>query len=364
MKKYRNSLLLVPILASLSCGNIYSRPNNNGFVAGVCALGAAALGAVGIAAAMDWFCETDEQLIYRTENGYQRLYAQYNQTMNYFAQRAGVGSYMPNKPIQYIAEDVLYEFATSVWNSSTYQSTYRADVWSARNTLQSYTRDLNKRITNLANKYNSYEDQRRLSIMRNLASKIELLLADIILFADCLECHKTYFTLYDSVGHIRNRYLQQITILESGRYSVATEIKNYVLASNNSQYAFMHFVQHIESDICTLQSDIYALKYNYDAMQQYTYYVINQLTGIKNIVALDPRYQEELYQWEQARLERARIEAIEAQARLERDRNNILRQQNRILEERNRLERQKIHAQQIFIEVPVVETSVSINCHL
>ena len=63
-------------------------------------------------------------------------------------------------------------------------------------------------------------------------------------------------------------------------------------------------------------------------------------------------------------MERARIEAIEAQARLERDRNNILRQQNKILEERNRLERQKMQVQPIFVEVPVVETSVSINCRL
>lgn len=364
MKKHNKSLLLLPLLVSLSYGNIHARGNHDGFIAGACAVGAALIGAAGIAAFADWCCsETDDQLINRTDREYHSIYSQYKQTMDYFGPRAGVGIHVPHRPIHYISEEVVYEFGTFVWNSGVSQASYRSGVWSAKNTLQSCARDLNKRINTMVGKHLSYEDQKRLSAMRIIVSKIETLLTDIALFADCLECHKTYFTLYDSVGHIRNRYLQHITILESGRYSVAAEIKNYVLSYDSSQYAFMNFVKNIESDIATLQSDVRLLKYNYDAAQNYTYYIINQLVGVKNIVALDPRYQEELYRWEQARLERARIEALEAQARLEHDRIRIERERNRLIEKQIELERQKMYAQGHLVDncrarscrMPVVE---------
>lgn len=359
------ALLVLPLMASLCVGNTHargSRGNHDGFIAGACAIGAGLLAAAGAVALADWCCsETDDQLIARVSREYNAISGQYQQTMDYFGPQAGVGIHTPQRPIQYIPETVLYEFATFVWNSGTSQSDYRSRVWSARNTLQSCIKDLDKRIRSLERKHDTYQDQRHWASMRNLFRSCNQLLADIAFFADCLEHHKTYFTLYDSVGHSRNRYASHITILESERYSVAAEIKRYIIGCDNSQYAFKNFVKDINAEIATLESNVRYLKHNYDAGRRYAHILISQLVNIKNIVVSDPRYQEELYQWEQARLERQRIQALEEQARLERDRIRILQQQNRILEEHNRLERQKMYARPVVMSPVMEEISVTVT---
>ncbi len=361
MKKHKSSLLLIPVLVSLSMGNVQARGNHDGFIAGACAVGAALIGAAGIAAIADWCCsETDDQLIGRVGNEFHTIASAYQQTIDYFGPRAGVGIHAPHKPIQHISEDVLYEFATFVWNSNSSQASYRSKVWSAKSTLQSCIKDLRKRINAFEGKYIDYEDQKRLATMRSLLKNGNQLLTDVSLFADCLECHKTYFTLYDSVGNIRNKYIQELTIIESGRYSVAAELKQYVLSCDNSRYAFKNFVSSLESNISQLQSDVYYLKYGYEYGRNYANGLINYLVGIKNIIIADPRYQQELYEYEKERLELQRIQALEEQARLERERIRLERERNRILQERNRIEQQKIYTYSVGSAPIVDEISVQV----
>lgn len=354
MKKHKNSLLLLPVLMSLSVANVQARGNHNGLIAGACAVGAAIFGMAAIA---DWcYSETDDQLIGRVGNEFHTIASQYQQTMDYFGPRAGVGIHAPHNPIQYISEDVLYEFGTFVWNNGVSHAEYRSKVWSAKHTLQSCLKDLRKRIQSLEGKYKAYEDQKRLATMRSLWKNGNQLLADISLFADCLECHKTYFTLYDSEGSIRNKYAQEINIVTSERYTLAAELKRYVLGKDSSQYAFKNFVEALENDISTLKSGIYNLKYNYESRRYYAQIAINYLSDIRDIIVSDPRYQQELYQWEQARLERQRIEALEAQARFERDRLRMERERNRLMEQQIALERQRMYMQPVIVSpIPVVE---------
>jgi hypothetical protein len=362
MKRRNTALLALPLMASLCVGNTHTRSNHDGLIAGACAVGAGLLAAAGAVALVDWCCsETDDQLIDRVSRELRSIDSQYTSTMNYFGPRAGVGIHAPHRPVYSISESVLYEFATFVWNQNISQSEYRSGVWSAKHRLQSCASDVRKRINSLAGKCHTYEDQRRLATMRNLLNDAERLLADVALFAECLECHKGYFSLYDSVGTIRNKYIQEITIFESGSYTTASEIKRYIISCDSGQYAFRNFVKIIEGNISTLRSNVYALAYNYDSGRQYANRLIDYLIGIKNIVVSDPRYQQELYEWEQARLERQRIQAMEDQARLERDRIRILQQQNRILEERNRIEREK--AWQAMHCVPVSTAQVVIDIY-
>lgn len=364
MKRMMSSVLLVPLMVSLGMGNTYARDNHGGFIAGACAIGAALIGAAGAVAFVDWCCsETDEQLIARIGQEYSSLYSSYAQTMDYFGSLAGVGIHYPHRPIHTISESVLYEFATFVWNQNISQSDYSSRVWSAKHSLESYAQDLRKRLNLRAGKATTYDEQKRLSTMRDLLKNVEHLLSDITLFAKCLECHATYLALYDSVGKINNRYSSYTAIFESGRYTVPMEIKRYLLSCDSGQYAFKNFVKSIETDISTLQSRVNALKYSYDSGRNYALLLINQLNAIKDIVISDHRYQEELYQWEQARLERQRIEAQQAQARLEQQRLNALREQNRILEERNRIEQQKMYARPVVVNpyIPADEVSVTLT---
>lgn len=347
MMKRRNTLMVVlPLLASLCVGNMHAHRNNSGFIAGACAIGGAILAAAGIAAIIDsCTAETDNQLIARIDRECRSIDARYNQTMSYFGPRAGVGIHPPHRPIDSISESVLYEFATYVWNSNTSQADYRAGVWSAKRTLESNVQDLRKRIRSFEDKTCKHEDLTTLRTMRKLLHNAELLLADIALFADCLETHKTYCTLYDSVGKMQNRYAHEISIITSGRYTFVGELKQSIMSRDSGMYPLRSFVKSIESDISTLQSNVYALVYSYDSGRAYANSILRSLTDIRNSIVSDPRYQQELYAYEQARLERQRIEAMEAHARLERERVRLERERNAILQQRNYIEMERVNQQ-------------------
>jgi hypothetical protein len=179
-------------------------------------------------------------------------------------------------------------------------------------------------------------------------------------FADALEYHKSYFNLYDTVDVVRNKYLQEITILESGSYSTEVEIKRHILGRSNSQYPFKTFVRDIADDIDKVESKIRALRHEYEGKRKYAEGLVNCLTAIKNIVVSDPRYQQELYAWEQARLQRMQLQAMEMQAQAELERAQALRQQNRILEQRNRIEREKLHQQHNIVD----NVDITVTMHL
>jgi hypothetical protein len=358
MKRRTMTLLMVPLMVSLSVGNVSARTDHDGFIAGACAVGAALLGAAGAVALVDWCCsETDDQLIARVSNEYHVITANYQQTMDYFGPRAGVGIHAPHRPASYIPESVLLEFAGFLWNGNVSPQDYMSGVFAARDKLQSCTKDLRKRIHNLENKYTSYEEQKRLVTMRNLAQRVDQLFADIALLAQCLECHKTYLALCNTIGKTHTRYAQEINIVTSERYSLVTELKQYVVSHDGGRYAFKNFVREIEADIAQVNSRVYALARSYPSAQNDAILLVNRLNYIKNLIVSDPRYQQELYEWEQARLERQRMQMLEEQARLERERIRVLEQQNRILAEHNRLERQKMYVQPAYVE----EVTVTVN---
>lgn len=349
MKKQQN-VLLAGLLVSLSCMNTNARGGkHDGFVAGACAVVGALFATAGAVALADWcFSETDDQLIARVEGQCRDIQTRLSETMNYFGQISGLSSYVgvPKVPFYGIGESVLHEFATHVWYKNITQADYRSAVITAKNDLQSSVQTLRKRIRKLEEKRLSYEDQQRLYNMRQLLNRAEELLSQVTLFAGALEYHKAYFNLYDTIDKLRTRYFQEITIFESGRYSMEMEIKHSILGRDSSQFAFRTFVIDIKADISILESKIHALEYNYSSKRQYAQSLVGVLTDIKHIVVKDPRYQQELFEWEQARLQRLQLEAMQAQARLERERADVLRQQNRILEERNRIEREKVRNQE------------------
>lgn len=349
MKRQRSTALAGLMIASLVCNNAQVKAgNDNGFVAGMCAVGAAVFGIAGAVALADWCCsESDDQMIARIDAQCRDISGCYQEDMRY-AERL-IRMYDSS-------ESMLHEFSTYVWNKNSTQSDYRSGVSTAKSNLQSSADTLRKRVNKLGRKSLCYEDQQRLRRMRQVLKNVEELLSHITRFADVLESHRDYFNLYDTIDTMRTRYFHEITILESGSYSTEMEIKRSILNRDNGQYAFRTFVINIKSDISTLESKIYALKHKYAAKRQYAQTLMNYLITIKNIVVNDSRYQQELYEWEQAELQRARLEAERMRARAEQDRAwaernrawaeqrkaDAMREQNRIQEERNRIERDRL----------------------
>jgi|GEM_PF-1856565 hypothetical protein len=365
MMKRRNSMAITGLLvASLCCSSSNSLAGkHDGFIAGACAIGAALFGVAGAVALADWCCsETDAQLIARVDAQYRTAYSEYNDTIAYFGRISGMNHVSAGyKPLSSIPESVLYEFATYLWNNNCEQYTYRSNLVSAKNELKACVQSLRKRIHSLEGKCYKYEEQRMLLNMRTILHSAEEFLFNMTLFADCLDHHKTYFDLYDSIDTIRTRYLQEITLLESGSYNSSADIKCYIMSCDSGQYVFKTFVNKIERDIATLQSGVHSLAYSYNARRQYANGLINCLVMIKNIVTADPRYQQELYQWEQARLQRLHIEALEAQARAERQQAYAIYQQNMILSERNRIEQQRLYNGRHCNTAPCREVEVTVS---
>lgn len=349
MKRQKSVLLAGLILASLGCGNIPARAgNHDSLVAGMCAAGAALLGVAGAVALADWCCsETNDQLIARVEVQCRDIYARYYDCIiTYFGRLTG--SHLAGL----IHESVLHEFATYVWNSNSTQQDYRLAVCVAQNNLKSSVQELRKRVQKLECKSLNYQDQQRLRKMQQLLHKSNELLVQVTAFADILETHKSYFNVYDAIDVVRSKYFQEMSILESGRYSTEIEIKRSIVNRDNGQYAFRTFVINITSDINNLESKIRSLNVHYIAKKQYCQMLINQLITIKNIVVNDPRYQQELYEWEHAELQRMRLEAERERARAEQDRAwaeqrkaDAMHEQNRILKEAHRIEQEKLYNQ-------------------
>ena len=364
MKRQTSTALMVLMVVSLGCQTSNMKAGNNDrFIKGACAVGAAAVLAAGIAAVVDWFSETDDQMITRINGLVNAIAQRYTDTMTYFGQLSGIDLYIATvyKPFNTISDYVLHEFATHIWYKNSTQADYRTGVWNAKHELESSIQQLRKRIRNLEGKYLQYEDQQRLRTMRQLVSNTEELLSKITVFAEALEYHKSYFELYDAIDVVRNKYLAEITILESGSYAMEMEIKRSIVGRSNSQYPFKTFVRDVSDDIEKIESKIRGLRHQYEGKRKYAEGLVNCLVAIKSIVVSDPRYQEELYAWEQARLQQLEIEAIKMRAQAELERAQAVRQQNRILEQRNRIEREKLYQQPHNI---VDNVDITVTMHL
>ncbi len=349
MKRQKSTLLAGLMIASLMCSNATVKAgNSDGFVTGMCAVGAAVAGIVGAVALADWcFSETDEQMIERIDAQCREIIARYQEDIQYMNRLMRTYD---------ISESALHEFATYVWNKNVTQRDYRSAIWKAKDSLHTSVQTLRKRVNKLASKHLNYDDQQILRRMRQLLNNAEELLTRMSRFTDILESHKTYFDLYDVIDVVRSKYFQEISILESRSFTTETEIKRSILNRDHGQYAFRTFVIKIKSDISDLESKVRSLKHGYDAKRQYAQMLVNYLMTVKSIVVNDPRYQQELYEWEQAELQRQRIEIEKARARAEQDRAwaernrawaeqkkaDAMREQNRIAAERNRIERDRL----------------------
>ena len=340
------------------------------FVTGACAVGAAIAGAAGAVALANWaFSESDEQVIARISHEASSINLRYGDMMRYCEKALGVYDLTQDwiSIFNSCTESVLFDTATVIWNSGTSQQAYRSQVSEAKNQLQSALSLLIKRIHSLERKHCGYEEQKRLNEMRKLLRNVQELTMHVNFLADFLVQHKTYFNLYHSVGVIRNKNVGYFAIVESNSplHLIEYNLKQSILCSYSGRYPFTTFVNLIEADIAALKADIYALDYNYASGRQYAHLTLDQLVWMKNLVITDARYQQELYDWEQARLQQLHIEALAAQARADREHAHLMReQQHRMLDQNNRLRQQELLHRGYSSYAEPVDVNVTVDINL
>lgn len=361
MHKRKIGFFAIPLLVSLCCGNSYAWNNRNNsstqnLVAGICAVGAAVVGAITAAAVVDWcFSETDDELITRFDRECSNADVLYKDLIGYLKDSLHIYSFPINNAsalIRSYSETTLYHIATTISGSGVSQYSYRTSLYATRKQLRSTMSTLRKRIHALERKDCDYQEQKRLKSMRSLMHNAEKLMNHIDFFAEYLEHHKSYFTLYDTVTQLHNDYVDCFAIIEQGIYA-ETSLKNGIIVAIGGRYPFSAFINILEPNIDRLQSHIHDLTHTYETARRYATITLNQLMWMKNVVVMDSRFAQECYQQEQDRLHQLHLQAQRAQICAEWDRVDAMLEHNKLLRERNHLEKQKIFNKNANLDVAV-----------
>ncbi len=361
MHKKKIGFFAMPLLVSLCCSNSYAWNNRNSsstqnLIAGICAAGAAVVGAITAVALVDWcFSETDDNLIIRFDRECSDADALYKDLIGYLEDSLHIYSLPINNAsaiIRNYSEATLYHLATTISDSGVSQHSYRTSLYATRKQLRSTMSMLRKRIHALERKDCDYHEQKRLKSMRSLMHNAEKLMNHIDFFSEYLEHHKSYFNLYDTVTQLHKDYVNCFAIIEQGMYA-ETNLKNGIIGAISGRYPFSTFVNIIEPNIDALQFHINDLTHTYETARRYATITLNQLMWMRNVVVMDARFAQECYQQEQDRLHQLQLQAQRVQACAEWDRVDAMLEHNKILRERNHLEKQKIFNKKANLDVAV-----------
>lgn len=362
MQKKNKSLVLFLLIGSLVCSDSAAKQSSlDTFVQGACAVGLGIIGIAGAAKLAEWcFTETNNQLVSRGQSEYTNA-SRYSDVMNMFEKAYGLSGFtMPysDSIVKNVSEPVLYDLATTLWNKGLSQSAYVRDVAYAKNQLKALSLKLHTRINEQRGSYLSYDERRTFNAMNELVFKVDQFLPRISLFSDYLDYHKSYFSLYDCESRIYKYYDTELRIVKNDVYgnAAAYDLRQAIVwRHSGSRYPFIKFVDGLSGDISSLKSHIRSAGYCYSERIGFANSLLSSLDWIKRIALADDRYAHELYQAEQERLERLRIEALQEQARIEQAQLRAMREQNRILERNNQLRYQEIcHNNKPKTEVTVV----------
>jgi hypothetical protein len=365
MQKKNKALLLLSLVGALICGDIIAKQSSlDTFVHGACAVGLGIIGIAGAAKLAEWcFTETNNQLVSRGQSEYSNA-LRYVDVMNLFENAYGLSGFtMPHSDliVRNVSEPILYDLATTLWNKKLSQSAYVRDVAYAKNQLRELSSKLHARINDQRGSYLSYDERKTFDAMNELASKVDHLLPRISLFSHYLDYHKSYFSLYDCESKIYTYYDAELRIVKNDAYgtTVAYDLRQAIVwRHSGSRYPFMKFVDGLSGDISSLVSCIRSAGYCYSERIGFANSLLTSLDCIKRIALADERYAREVYQAEQERLERLRIEALQEQARIERAQLDAMREQNRILERNNELRRQEMRKNNSTYQPAAVEVVI------
>lgn len=368
MKKRNKALLLLSLVGSLFCADIVAKQSSvDAFVQGACAVGLGIIGIAGAAKLAEWcFTETNNQLVSRGDSEYRNA-LRYSDVMDVFEKAYGLSGFtMPHSDsiVKNVSESVLYDLATTLWNKGLSQSAYVRDVAYAKNQLKALSSKLHTRINEQAGVYLNHDERRAFNAMNELVYKVDRLLPRIGLFSDYLDYHKNYFSLYDCESRIYKYYDTELRIVKNDLHgnTAAYDLRQAIVWRHSGyKYPFIKFIDGLNGDISSLKSYIRSAGYCYAERIGFANSLLSSLDWIKRIALADDRYAHEVYQAEQERLERLRIEALQEQARIEQAQLRAMREQNRILERNNELRRQELIRQNNSNSQPMAEVNIIVG---
>ena len=337
MQKNNRAFLGLLLAVSFFVTNAIAKDSlGQNFWNGVGIAATAVAAGVGLAKLADWyFTETNSQLINRATKEYSNALT-YGGMMNLCEETYGITR----------SEQALVDMAAILWDKGIDQYGYVMNVSLINSRLNELSNALHARINELRGKYLERDEVRVLEAMNGVAKSINQLLPAFNRFSHSLESNKSFFKLYDYGMKLYVFYDKEIRIIKSGFYhdTIAYDLHQAILYRHSGQkYPFIAFVNRLNADISTLKSYIRSATHSYVIVVNNGKILFDMLEAIRRIALSDDRYATELYQAEQERLERLRIEALQEQARIEHVQLSAMREQNRILERANRLKQEELY---------------------
>jgi hypothetical protein len=207
-------------------------------------------------------------------------------------------------------ESLLYQLALAKRSDGSY------DAFSS--TLNSFMRKARSTINRLGGQSAQIKESgdwqkiRSISyVMDDLHSRLSVMIENLHLLHVYLERHAGYFRLFEYEDYVRNRYYDELQLLDryTDAYTIKEGLRACALRFYHGPFALMQLVQELNKDTQCLQNLISRTTYNYATRIAYARDVAARLYHLERVTVSDNEYMRTLLAYQQYQKERDFIRA-------------------------------------------------------
>ncbi len=280
-------------------GNCLCNPSDKDIM-GLIGLVGAAVGAYGIGHYCGlWDDPSHEEII----NAATR---QLRESDHYQPMLALISNYGPSFDPKYtFDESLLYQLALakrSDGSCDVFFSALKSFIRRTRSIVQS----LSERSAKIKESGDWQEIKSVSYIMDDLNERLSATVESLCKLHIHLERHTGYFRLFEYEDYLRNRYYEELLLLDrySDAYTIKEGLRACALRIYHGPFALMQFAQELSKDTQSLQNLISRTTYNYATRIAYARDVAARLYHIERIIVSDNEYMRALLAYQQQQKER------------------------------------------------------------
>lgn len=287
--------MLLPPVSSSVCDSSYEKN-----IMGLIGLVGAAVGVYGIGSYCGlWDPQSDQDLIDVANK-------QLHNCGYYQPMFSVISSYGPSFDPKYsFDEPLLYQLALAKRANGSYDSFFSS--------LTSFMRRTRSIRTSLAERSFQIKEcgdwQEMKSVgyaMDDLNNRLSVMLDSLTVLRTYLERHAGYFRLFEYEDYVRNRYYNELQLLDihTDAYMIKEGIRACAIKVYHGPFALIQFIEELNKDIKAFQTVISRASYNYATRISYARDVAARLYHLERLTVSDNEYMRALLAYQQYQRER------------------------------------------------------------
>lgn len=287
--------MLLPPVSSSICDSSYDKN-----IMGLIGLVGAAVGVYGIGSYCGlWDPQSDQDLIdaatKQLRNGgyYQPLLSV-------------ISSYGPSFDPKYtFDESLFYQLALAKRENGSYDS-FSSSLSSFRRRTRSILTNLRERSVQIK-EYGDWQEMKSVGYaMDDLNNRLSVMLESLTVLHTYLERHACYFRLFEYEDYVRNRYYNELQLLDmhTDAYMIKEGIRACAIRVYHGPFALIQFIEELNKDIKAFQTVISRASYNYATRISYARDVTARLYHLERLTVSDNEYMRVLLAYQQYQRER------------------------------------------------------------